>query len=52
MVASISGWISAFLGAWKDAPIEGFETLKFFRSPVVAGLYGCSWRRSRPATSS
>jgi hypothetical protein len=40
LVASISGWISAFLGAWKDAPIEGFETLKFFRSPVVAGLYG------------
>jgi hypothetical protein len=40
LVASISGWISAFLGAWKDAPIEGFETLKFFRSPVTAGLYG------------
>ena len=40
LVASISGWISAFLGAWKDAPIEGFETLKFFRSPVAAGLYG------------
>ena len=40
LVASISGWISAFLGAWKDAPIEGFETLKFFRSPVAAGVYG------------
>jgi hypothetical protein len=40
LVASISGWISAFLGAWKDAPIEGFEMLKFFRSPVAAGLYG------------
>jgi hypothetical protein len=39
LVGSISGWISAFLGAWKDAPIEGFETLKFFRSPVAAGLY-------------
>jgi hypothetical protein len=39
LVGSIGGWISAFLGAWKDAPIEGFETLKFFRSPVVAGLY-------------
>ena len=38
-IATISGWISAFLGAWKDAPIEGFETLKFFRSPVAAGLY-------------
>lgn len=39
-VASVGGWISAFLGAWKDAPIEGFETLKFFRSPLLAGLYG------------
>jgi hypothetical protein len=38
-IGSIGGWISAFLGAWKDAPIEGFETLKFFRSPVAAGLY-------------
>ena len=41
IVASIGGWISAFLGAWKDAPIEGFETLKFFRSPFVAALWGC-----------
>lgn len=39
LIGSIGGWISAFLGAWKDAPIEGFETLKFFRSPVAAGLY-------------
>jgi hypothetical protein len=39
-IASIGGWISAFLGAWKDAPVEGFETLKFFRSPVAAALYG------------
>ncbi len=39
-IASIGGWISAIGGAWKDAPIEGFETLKFFRSPVFAGLYG------------
>jgi hypothetical protein len=39
-VGSVGGWISAFLGAWKDAPIEGFETLKFFRSPLLAGLYG------------
>ena len=30
------GWVSAFGGAWKDAPIEGFETLKFFRSPAIA----------------
>lgn len=38
-VGSLGGWISAFGGAWKDAPIEGFEWFKFFRSPVVAGLY-------------
>lgn len=40
LVASVGGWFSAFGGAFKDAPIEGFETLKFFRSPVVATLYG------------
>ncbi|MBC7889361.1 MAG: hypothetical protein H7Z13_15900 [Ferruginibacter sp.] len=37
---SIGGWISAFGGAWKDAPIEGFETFKFFRSPAVAYFWG------------
>ena len=36
VIGSSGGWISAFLGAWKDAPIEGFELLKFFRSPVLA----------------
>lgn len=40
LVASVGGWYSAFGGAFKDAPIEGFETLKFFRSPVVATIYG------------
>jgi hypothetical protein len=35
-VGSVFGWISAFGGAWKDAPVEGFETFKFFRSPGVA----------------
>jgi hypothetical protein len=39
-VASISGWISAFLGAWKDAPVEGFQPLKFVRSPAWAAFYG------------
>lgn len=38
-VGSIGGWVSAFGGAWKDAPIEGFEWFKFFRSPVVAALF-------------
>jgi hypothetical protein len=36
LIASAGGWISAFGGAWKDAPIEGFQTLKFFRSPLLA----------------
>ncbi len=40
VVASIGGWYSACGGAFKDAPIEGFETLKFFRSPVSATFYG------------
>ncbi|MFQ5676149.1 MAG: hypothetical protein ACE5G1_09650 [bacterium] len=38
-IGGVGGWISAFGGAWKDAPKEGFETLKFFRSPVMATLY-------------
>jgi len=36
---SVFGWVSAFGGAWKDAPLEGFETFKFFRSPGVAYFY-------------
>jgi hypothetical protein len=35
----LAGGFSAFGGAWKDAPIEGFETFKFFRSPVIAAGY-------------
>ncbi|RMH20630.1 MAG: hypothetical protein D6701_03580 [Gemmatimonadetes bacterium] len=40
LVGSAGGWISAFGGAWKDAPIEGFHTFKFFRSPAMAFGYG------------
>ncbi len=40
LVSSAGGWISAFGGAWKDAPIEGFHTFKFFRSPAFAFGYG------------
>ena len=36
LVAAAGAWISAFGGAWKDAPIEVFQTLKFFRSPLIA----------------
>jgi hypothetical protein len=39
LIGSIGGWLSAFGGAFKDAPVEGFETFKFFRSPVVALLW-------------
>jgi hypothetical protein len=38
-VGGLGGWISAFGGAWKDAPKEGFQTLKFFRSPFIATVY-------------
>lgn len=34
-IGTIGGWLTAFGGAWKDAPVEGFETLKFFRSPAI-----------------
>jgi hypothetical protein len=38
-VGSLGGWFSAFGGAWKDAPIEGFETFKFFRSPIATSVW-------------
>jgi hypothetical protein len=39
LVGSLGGWISAFGGAWKDAPSEGFQILKFFRSPLLAAFF-------------
>ena len=39
LLGSVGGWLSAFGGAFKDAPIEGFHTFKFFRSPLLAGGY-------------
>jgi hypothetical protein len=39
LIGSAAGWVSAIGGAWKDAPIEGFETLKFFRSPAITATY-------------
>jgi len=39
MIGSLGGWISAFGGAWKDAPSEGFQLFKFFRSPLLALVY-------------
>lgn len=46
LLGSLGGWFSAFGGAWKDAPIEGFETLKFFRSPVLAALWALPLARA------
>ena len=40
-LAGSSGWLTAFGGAWKDAPVEGFQLAKFFRSPVVATTWAC-----------
>jgi hypothetical protein len=39
LLGSTVGWLIACGGAFKDAPIEGFEWLKFFRSPVIAGIW-------------
>lgn len=39
LIGSIAGWLSAFGGAWKDAPLEGFQLLKFFRSPGIAAVF-------------
>lgn len=39
LIGIAAGLISAIMGAWKDAPIEGFETLKFLRSPTIALAY-------------
>jgi hypothetical protein len=38
-IGALGGWFSAFGGAWKDAPIEGFQILKFFRSPLIASFF-------------
>ena len=39
LIGGLGGWISAFGGAWKDAPKEGFQIFKFFRSPIIASLF-------------
>ena len=36
LVGGLGGWLTAVGGAWKDAPVEGFEAWKFLRSPAVA----------------
>jgi hypothetical protein len=39
MVGLLVGAIIAVGGAWKDAPKEGFDPLKFFRSPLMTVAY-------------
>ena len=39
LVGLTVGAIIAFGGAWKDAPAEGFDTLKFFRSPCLTVVF-------------
>ena len=36
IIVSSLGLFEAIGGSWKDAPFEGFDRLKFFRSPVTA----------------
>jgi len=38
-IGAVGGWLSAFGGAWKDAPKEGFQIFKFFRSPLMAAAF-------------
>ena len=39
LLALLVGSIVALGGAWKDAPKEGFELLKFFRSPFMTVVF-------------
>lgn len=34
------GLVTAILGAYKDTTFEEFDTKTFFRSPIIAGIYG------------
>jgi hypothetical protein len=39
LVGFVVGLVIAIGGGWKDAPKEGFDLLKFFRSPILTVLY-------------
>jgi hypothetical protein len=39
LVGLTVGLIIAFGGAWKDAPTEGFDAVKFFRSPCLTVFF-------------
>ena len=36
IVGLVAGTIIAIGGAWRDAPMEGFDAVKFLRSPLIA----------------
>lgn len=36
----LMGMVEAVGGSWKDAPFEGFDRLKFFRSPLISAFWG------------
>jgi hypothetical protein len=48
LLGAAGGWLSAVGGAWKDAPVEGFQVLKFFRSPAIAALWALILARLTP----
>ena len=49
LVALALGAIVAIGGAWKDAPKEGFQLLKFFRSPAMTVLFALALARLTPS---
>jgi len=46
----VVGGIIAFGGAWKDAPTEGFDPLKFFRSPLLTVAFALLLARMTDST--
>jgi hypothetical protein len=48
VLGAAGGWISALGGAWKDAPVEGFQLFKFFRSPALAALWAAIMAQLTP----
>ena len=48
IVGFLSGLAVAAGGAIKDAPYEGFSTVKFFRSPIVASIEGAAQKSLFP----
>lgn len=45
LIGFVSGLAVATGGAIKDAPYEGFDVVKFFRSPVIGGVEGALMNR-------